>query len=223
VKAPHLLLACCALVLAACAPPPRASLYGSQKKITADDYESILARWTRSDRVYQGLDSKMFVTASFHSPELRRAFAIAFPEIYGHGGSITRRELVDLTGDVEQFHNFFLAVYTADEKWNDLAMPDSIWHLSLIGSEDVAVEASSIEIVRIDANLRAVYPYLGRFDRAYLVRFPLTDPMHRLVLEPKSSSANLRIASALGVASMVWELIPAAEPPTETPPPPSAR
>jgi len=208
VKPRSFILACCVLGLVACAPPPKASLYAPTKKISADDYETILSRWTRSDRVYQGLDSKMFVTATFHAPELRRAFAIAFPEIYGHGGSITRRELVDLTGDVEQFHNFFVSAYTADEKWNDLAMPDSIWHMSLIGSEDVAVEASSIEIIRIDANLRAVYPYIGRFDRAYLVRFPLTDPMHRLVLEPKSTSANLRIASALGVASMVWELIP---------------
>lgn len=210
------ILACCVLGLAACAPPPKASLFGPTKKISADEYQTILSRWTRSDRVYQGLDSKMFVTATFHAPELRRAFGVAFPEIYGHGGSITRRELVDLTGDVEQFHNFFVAVYTADEKWNDLAMPDSIWHLTLIGSEDVAVEASSIEIIRIDANLRAVYPFLGRFDRAYLVRFPLTDPMHRLVLEPKSTSANLRIASALGVASLVWELIPSAG--QQTPP-----
>ena len=55
----------------------------------------VLKTWTRSAKIYQGLDSKMFVTATFHSPEFRRVFALAFPEIYGHGGNITRRELVD--------------------------------------------------------------------------------------------------------------------------------
>jgi hypothetical protein len=205
-----LLLKCWPLLMVACVPHSRASLYGSQANLTAEDYAQTLDRWTRSDRVYRDFDTMLFVTATLHSSELRRAFALAFPEIYGHGGTITKRELVDLTGDVEQFHNFFIAVYTPNDKWNDLARPDSIWHLTLIGSDDkVAVDLSSIETVKIDANLREVYPYLSQFDKAYLVRFPLTDAMHHLVLEPQSTRATLRMASALGVAEMHWELQPA--------------
>jgi hypothetical protein len=205
-----LLLALCGTAVAGCSSPPvRASLYGPQRKIGPADYAEVLRTWTHSARVYQSFDSKLFVNATLHSPELRRAFAQAFPEIYGHGGTVTRRELVDLTGDVEQFHTFFLAVYTADDKWNDLAMPDSIWHLSLIGSDEVVVDPSSIEIIRKDANLAAVYPYITTFDKIYLVRFPLTDAMSRLVLDPRSTSATLRIASALGVAELRWDLEPA--------------
>ncbi|MBN1960069.1 MAG: hypothetical protein JW841_03920 [Deltaproteobacteria bacterium] len=195
-------------LLASCSSTPLASLYGQQQNITAKDYRTILTRWTRSDRVYRNFDTKIFVTATLHAPEFRRAFALAFPEIYGHGGTITKRELVTLTGDVEQFHNFFIAVYTPDDKWNDLDQADSIWHLSLIGSNDkVAVDPASIEPIKIDANLREVYPYITKFDKAYLVRFPLTDAMHQLVLEPQSTSATLRIASAIGVAELQWKLI----------------
>jgi hypothetical protein len=141
-----LMLGCTVGAASGCAHHLPVSLYGVQQHLEAKDYNAVLARWTRSDRVYKGFDTKIFVTGTLHSPEFRRAFAIAFPEIFGHGGAITRRELVDLTGDVEQFHNFFLAVYTADENWNDLARPDSIWHLTLIGSDEVAVDPASIAL-----------------------------------------------------------------------------
>jgi hypothetical protein len=212
----------CTSVAGCAAAPARPSLYGPERKMGPGDYPEILRSWTRSARVYQGFDTKMFVSATLHSAELRRAFGMAFPEIYGHGGSVTRRELVELTGDVEQFHTFFVAAYTADDKWNDLAMPDSIWHLSLIGSDEVVVDPSSVEIIRVDANLTMVYPYITRFDRVYLVRFPLTDAMGRLVLDPKSTSATLRLASALGVAELRWELVPAPAQPEAPSPPPAA-
>ena len=116
--------------LGACAAQiPRGVLHGPSRVLEPKDYDMVLNTWTRSAKIYQGLDSKMFVTATFHSPEFRRVFALAFPEIYGHGGNITRRELVDLTHDIEQYLTFFVSAYTADRKWNDLAKPDSIWRL----------------------------------------------------------------------------------------------
>src|SRR6476469_8278935 len=88
-------------LLAGCAPARPAVLYGPDEPLKAEDYGDILRTWTRSGQVYKTLDNKLFITATFHAPEFRRAFAIAFPDIYGHGGKITRRELVDLTGGVE--------------------------------------------------------------------------------------------------------------------------
>jgi hypothetical protein len=45
--------------------------------------------------------------------------------------------------------------------------------------------------------------------------------MNRLVLDPHSTSATLRIASALGVAELKWDLIPSASPEGRTAPPTS--
>jgi hypothetical protein len=194
------------LLAAACSTPRPAILHGPSQPLAAEDYTAVLETWTRSAKIYGGLETKAFMNATFHAPELRRAFAIAFPEIYGHGGNVTRRELVDLTGDVEQYNNLVIALYTPETKWNDLAKVDSIWRLTLIGSDEVAVGPSEIVPVKVDANLRAVYPYIGRFDKLYLVRFPLADPMGRMVLNNDSTSIRLRVASALGVAEMVWRL-----------------
>jgi len=187
----------------------RGVLHGPSRVLQPADYSMVLKTWTRSAKIYQGLDSQMFVTATFHSPEFRRVFALAFPEIYGHGGNITRRELVDLTHDIEQYLTFFVSAYTADRKWNDLAKPDSIWRLSLEGEDGVSVSPTEIIPVKIDANLEAVYPYIGRFDKAYLVRFKLADPMNRLVVKASSDHFKLKVVSALGKANLRWLLEPA--------------
>lgn len=190
----------------ACTTRRSAVLYGSESRLTAADYPAVLRTWSRSAKIYQGLDDKLFVTATYHAPELRRAFALAFPDIYGHGGKITRRELVDLTGGVEQHHNFLFAVYTPDNRWNDLGRDDSIWRLSLKGSSETEVGPDEVVPIKMDENLRAVYPYITRFDKVYLVRFPLVDPLQRLVIEGDATTISLRIASALGGANMVWQL-----------------
>lgn len=190
----------------ACAPPHPASLYSFEAQLAPKDYPIVLRTWTQSAKIYQGLDDKMFVTATYHAPELRRAFALAFPDIYGHGGKITRRELVDLTGGVEQHHNFLLAVYTPNNRWNDLGRDDSIWRLALRGSNDIEVGPDEIIPIKVDENLRAVYPYITRFDKVYLVRFPLIDPLQHVVLDNTTTDIRLRIASALGSANMRWHL-----------------
>jgi hypothetical protein len=201
-------LLCLALCGAGCSPPRPAVLHSPTTPLSAEDFPVVLSTWTRTDKVYQGLDNKLFVTATYHAPELRRAFAIAFPEIYGHGGTVTRQELVDLTPAAEQSNTFFLAAYTPDTKWNDLAQTDSIWRVTLIGDNEVAAAPVEIQQVKVDENLRVVYPYIGRFDRCYLVRFPLADPMERLVIDPGGTGFRLRVASALGAAELVWQLSP---------------
>ena len=70
------------------------------------------------------------------------------------------------------------------------------------------VSPAQIIQVKIDANLKAVYPHIDGFDRAYLIRFPLTDPMQRLLLKRDTQSLTLRAASALGVADLTWQLEP---------------
>ena len=204
------------LVFASCSQPPKAVLFGPGTELTAEDFPRVRETWTRSQKVYKGLDNRLFVKATYHSPEFRRAFAVAFPDIYGHGGKITRRELVELTGDVEQYHTFFVVAYTANRKWNDLEQPDSIWRLTLRGKGDVSVSPHEILSVKIDENIRTVYSPIHRFDEAYLVRFPLTDPLRNIVITPESEEFTLRIASSLGVAELEWELIPPTSKPAPT-------
>ncbi|MCK5690590.1 hypothetical protein KAI87_15025 [Myxococcota bacterium] len=192
--------------------PPKLRLRGPFPPPSAKAYPAILHECSRSAKIYKGLDNQLFVTSTFHTPQFRRAFAASFPDVYGHGGAITRRELVELTGDVERYHTFFLSVYTPNLKWNDIGQSDSIWRMTLMNDEGVSVGMVEALPVKKDANLKVVYPYIGRFEETYLVRFPLSDPMNRLIIGQKTKSLTLRMASALGAAELVWEFQPPVQP-----------
>lgn len=208
--------------LCACAPRvPARPVFGQMSGLVPGGRDPMatflheLNTWTRHDKVYQVLDNKLFVSATYHAPDFRHAFGIAFPDIYGHGGKITRRELTDMTGGVEQHHNFLVAAYTPYVRWNDFARDDSIWRISLYsksvgddGMDEAEVAPDDIIPLKVDENLRAVYPYISRFDKIYLVRFPMTDAWQRPLVHARTQEVVMRIASALGVATLRWPMHP---------------
>jgi hypothetical protein len=203
---------CCILQIAlsvlgqGCVSPQLASLAPASTPLQKGDYGPVLKTWTRQEEIYQGFDVRLFLHATYHAPAFRRAFAIAFPDIYGHGGEITRRELVDLSGNIENYHTFFVSAYTPEKKWNDFEQEDSIWRFSLIGDGSVEVGPEEIVLIKIDENIKTVFPYIDRFDQVYLIRFPMVDELGQTVVGPSTEKFQIKIVSALGQAHLTWEL-----------------
>lgn len=199
-------------VLAGCARELKPTLVPTVT-IEPRDYSTVLDLWTRTDQAFTALDHRITVKATMITPMLRKAYSVRFPEVYGYGGKVTRDEMKDGGVGTEDTLNFFVAAYTPEFKWNDLHKPDSIWHVSLqrIVDKDTAaltVDAQSIEKVKIDENLRTIYPYLDHFDSGYIVRFPLTAGDGQLVLQDGVNKVRMRIASSFAAASMVWAIEP---------------
>jgi hypothetical protein len=174
--------------------------------LEAEDYASVLERWTRSEEIFDGLFSVMYAHATLHSPELRRAFIEAFPDAYGRGSEEARR-LTLADPDAEAHWEVFLSVSTSDQKWNDLARPDSIWRVTLQTDDGPEVDAKVRE-VDLNANLRTFYPHVTPFASGYGLEFPLTTLEGEPLIGPSTREIVLRISSALGEARMTWELEP---------------
>ncbi|MCB9645545.1 MAG: hypothetical protein H6730_02950 [Deltaproteobacteria bacterium] len=194
-----------AVALAGCAHERKLRL-NSDHVLGADDYEEILQAWTRSDEVYHDLDSVLFAHATFHSSEVRRAFGLRHPVMYGPGSEEASRLL--LTGpDAELHHEFFFSGATHLPEWNDFDKPDSIWRITLQADDREPVEAQ-VERIKTNANLRVIYPYITDYAKTYRLRFPLTTPEGDPVLTPRTRVMHLTITSALGTAHMAWVLTP---------------
>jgi hypothetical protein len=176
--------------------------------ITPDSYEQILADWTREDRLYDGLESKLFVHATFHSPEFRKNFLLRHPDVYGRGSETARRLALTLPDAVEEIE-FFFSAFTSDIKWNDFDQEDSIWRVILQGTNSEAVDGQ-VSRIKTTANLRAIYPFVTDFARTYVVRFPRTDAGGRPVISSASHEIGLQFLSALGGAKLIWKLKPIA-------------
>jgi hypothetical protein len=201
------------LALGGCARQFRPTLLPTET-IGPRDYGSILDLWTRQDEAFALFEHKITVKATMITPMLRKAYGARFPEVYGYGGIVTRTEMKDAGTGTEDTLNFFVAIYTPEFRWNDLNKPDSIWHVSLqrIGDQgdatELAVDARTIEKVKLDENLLTIYPYLDRFDSGYIVRFPLATLDGRTVIKDGKNRLRLRVASSFAAASLQWDIEP---------------
>lgn len=174
--------------------------------LTAADYEEVLADWTREDRLYDGLDSQLFVYSTFHSPEFRKTFLLRHPNVYGRGSEAASRLALTQLDGVEAIE-FFFSAFTSDIKWNDFDREDSIWRVVLKSDESDAVDGQ-ISRVKPTANLRVIYPYISDFSRTYVVRFPRTDAAGTPVISSMSKEIELLFLSALGRVKLHWKLMP---------------
>ncbi len=169
----------------------------------AGDYGAVLDRWTRRSQIYDGLFSVLYVGATFHAPELRRAFLQRFPDAYGRGSEEARR-LTLANPDAETHWEFFLGAATSKQRWNDFARADSIWRVSLV-ADGVEVDAK-VRRIPLNANVRVFYPYLTPYTSGYGLEFPLTTVEGKPLITSATRKLELRVSSALGNTSLVWDL-----------------
>lgn len=174
--------------------------------IEAGDYDAILDRWTRHDRVYDILQTVLFVDATFSSPEFRVGFLARHRDIYGQGSEEARRLALTEEG-AEEGLEFFLSAWTPTEKNNDFEDADSIWRCTLEGDGGARVDGT-VRRIKTSANVRIIYPYVTDFARTYAVRFPRVTPTGEAVLSATTRKLTLRLTSAAGEAALVWNLEP---------------
>jgi hypothetical protein len=158
------------------------------------------------------MDRRLDARATYHAPAFRKSFLDHRKGFFGDFADKAYKELVELGGgEAEEWHSFFLSAFVDWQKYKAMSHSHTIWTLTLENDQGVAVVASKIKDVRINPGVAAIYPYVDRFDKAYLVRFPLTDKEGRPVITAQTRSFTLRVESAYAKAQLLWDLVPLAE------------
>lgn len=167
-------------------------------------YDRARDRWTREATDLRLFDTALDVDATLRSWEFRRAYAereIAWFRLEGASAEEVRtREAAAHAGAVE----FFLAVRTHSEKWNDFDAREPSWRLVLVDDRGRSVEPLGIDTIDVTPALREFFPQSDTFARAYRVRFPKTHADGGAVLDARA--ITLRISGPLGSADLVWRL-----------------
>src|SRR5258708_3796686 len=97
----------------ACSTPKPVSLREGPREYVAADYDAILRRWTRAERLYslQGIDDVLSVNATFESWDFRWAYVIRYAEDYRLTIEQRRDLLTHALEDARQHHQFYVALY----------------------------------------------------------------------------------------------------------------
>lgn len=197
-----------ALVSTGCAAQTVALTEGPREYV-ATDYDTVLNRWTRTERMFSlpELETYLTATATFESWDFRWAYVVRYVQDYRL--TITeRRKLLDKALDETRLrHQFFVALYGGERRHNDLTKTDSAWIVRLI--DDTGNETAPQEIIAIkkpNALERNYFPYNTTFRQAFRIRFPRATAEGRPTISPQAKWFGLRFAGAQGNNELVWEL-----------------
>lgn len=210
------------LALGACSNRPGYAL--SQRpddapRVRDPGYYDVLERYTAYESGYDGLDHRFYLAATWESWAFRQRRIAALASFLSlPPGEVEAMRLRE-RAEAAQFVDFFIGLYTAESRWNDLSSPRTIWRLELELPDGETVLPARVErILRPNANVQALYGYLTPFWAAYRVRFPATDADGRPVVR-EGGTLQLRLTSAVGSAAPVWTVAPGDLPPPAAPPP----
>lgn len=203
-----LALSLSALLLGGCASP-LVSLREGPREYVATDYENVLGKWTRSKDLFtlSELDNFLTATATFESWDFRWAYVVRYVQDY-RLTIAQRKKLLERTLDeTRHSHEFFVAIYGGDRKYNDLTKPNSAWIVRLI--DDTGNETAPMEIIAIEkpnALERTYFPYNTVWRRAFRIKFPQETAGGIRTISPTARWFGLRFAGAQGNSELVWNL-----------------
>jgi hypothetical protein len=177
------------------------------------EYGETLKRYTKSAAIYDGFDQRVFATATWRSPAFRAAYLAAEAEMLVLGPADRAARAAQDEADGREFTDLVLGFYTPQASWNELAVPNGLWRIELIGKGGEPIAPLRIERTdRPDANFSAFYPYLGPFWVAYRLRFPRLDAEGRPLVPESAPEFMLRLVSAVGKVELTWSLVGEAGP-----------
>jgi hypothetical protein len=165
------------------------------------EWAAVRAAATRRGSIYDALEHRASVTATYLGPTEREARARRLGEWFGWTQEELERRLKQERAEAAQGEEFLIAFYTADGKSNDLDALQSIWRIAVEVDEGEIV-ASKVEALVADATITALFPYVGGFDTVYRVRFPPppSGPLAGRMFAFEMSSAYGRIDLGFGNA-----------------------
>lgn len=202
------LLAIASLLVAGCATPA-VSLGEGPREYVATDYENVLRKWTRTQELFtlSELDNFLTATATFESWDFRWAYVVRYVQDYRLTIEQRKKLLERTLEETRQRHQFFVAIYGGERKYNDLTKPNSAWIVRLI--DDTGNETAPEEIIAINkpnALERTYYPYNTEWRRAFRIRFPRVTADGRPTISPAAKWFGLRFAGAQGNSELIWKL-----------------
>ena len=196
------------------------SLAEGPREYVATDYETILRKWTRTGDLFavSELESYLTATATFESWDFRWAYVVRYVQDYRLTIEQRKKLLERTLEETRDHHQFFVALYGPNRRYNDLTRSDSAWIVRLI--DDTGNETAPAEIIAItkpNALERTYFPYNTPYRQAFRIRFPHAKASGLPTISPDATWVGLRFAGAQGNNELVWTLKESVQPPPTSP------
>jgi len=171
-------------------------------------YKKVCDQWSREARIHRGFEVPLIVSATFKSADFRRAYADEYAAAYQLTAEEKRRFVEDPMKAGRLGHEFLLATFVPEKRWDDFDKADSMWKLFLVNDEGQRVVHVEVRDVKgQEAVMSHFFPYITPWKSVYVVRFPCNLPgTNRPIIGDNTKEIRLIVTSVLGTAEMLWNL-----------------
>lgn len=171
-------------------------------------YKKVCNTWSREARIHSGLQVELIVSATFKSAEFRRAYANEYAKAYKLTPEEKQRLLEDQLKAASYGHEFLMASFVPEKKWDDFDKFESMWKLYLTNdTNDRVVPVEVRKAKQKDAVAAHFFPHVTPWKSIYTVRFPCNIPAtNEAIVGDNTREIKLVITSVLGSAEMSWKL-----------------
>lgn len=189
-----------AVVLLGCANARIPRVGGDPAPIDPDPaaesaYQQTLERYTRSQGVFDFLDTRLFVYATWESTPFVEARVKRFARFRALPADEERAALEAERQRLKDVTEFHLAVHANEPKMDDFDRANSMWRLALLVDGKETTPELIERIGRTSTEQRSYYSYMEPFWVGYRVRFPRP---------PGGGTMTLKIASSVGKAELTF-------------------
>jgi hypothetical protein len=198
----------CLAATLGCAPP-KVSLDHSPREYVPTDYSEVLDRWTRTEQLLliTELDDVLTATATYQSWDFRWAYVVRYSEDYRLTVDQRSALLEQSLAEVNDDHEFYVALEAKHPKWADLTLENSAWIVRLVDSRGNETAPSEIELVRKPGAIEKTYfPYTSPWRTVHHIKFPVRRKDGTLSIASDARWFGLRFTGAQGNSQLVWEL-----------------
>jgi hypothetical protein len=179
-------------------------LPGSGKKIM---YRDAMDTWTVEGRIYDGVVTRLISNITFKSDVFRQAYTDEYSRLYNLEGAEYDSLVMKEQKDAVDYHDFVMAVYVPEKKWDDFSKKTSMWKIYI--TRDHVEQIRPLEIRKLnkkDPKINYFYPYITTWKSIYHIRFPAIDLKtdNQLMGDPHEV-LTLVMKSVIGSVEFKWE------------------
>ncbi|VAX15317.1 hypothetical protein MNBD_NITROSPINAE03-572 [hydrothermal vent metagenome] len=181
-----------AIILSGCAT----GAAGSKYYLFSDPLDKEVAAWSQSAKLYHQFDTKFIVDVIYNSEQLRQAWIKKTSELSKLSSGEIKRLTDQQNSENERYAQFFVALYTPDEEWNNMAGKKSKWSVFLESDSGPVRPESITEVDAESLPWSANLPFDPNFRTVYRINFPRDESGFGVL--------KLHISSLLGEVRLTW-------------------
>ncbi len=181
--------------------PKKISLY--ERFTSSREYRESFRKYTRSKKVYSGLETRFIIYSTYLSPQFQRAVLSELYKMYYLDEERKRAHEKYIVEESKGKARFFVALFTPDDRLNDLDREDGHWSVRLVTGDEKSYSPVSVGMVKLsEEEIDRIFPLEDtRWYKFYDVTFELPgEVMEKL----EDSFFKLVFLSPLGRAVLVY-------------------